>query len=152
MSVTSLDAMWAKLEGNADLQKAHEMLDNTRFDTVCQTMTRIESAIVDHAKTSADTLDKMNVRTHDTLDKMNVRTHARMDQIVMSISKLTDNVGALKDDVNELKTSMVSGDSAVKEDLHKRISSNKDWIIGCAIAVALPLMGWMALQLYEGLK
>ena len=141
MTELSLGAIAAKLEGNADLQKAHEVLDNTRFDTVCQTMTRIECAIVDHAKTSADTLDKMNVRTH-----------ARIDQIVTSITKLTDYVGTVKDDVHELKTSMVSGDSAVKEDLHKRISSNKDWMIGCAIAVTLPFMGWMALQIYEGLK
>ena len=141
MSVTSLDAISAKLEGNADLQKAHEVLDNARFDTVCQTMTRIESAIVEHAKTSADTLDKMNVRTH-----------ARIDQIVASISKLTDYVGSVKDDVHELKTSMISGDFAVKEDLNRRISSTKDWIIGCVIAAALPLMGWMALQIYEGLK
>ena len=141
MNETTLAAISAKLDGQTELQKAHEKLDDTRFDTVCQTMTRIECAIVDHAKSSADTLDKMNVRTH-----------ARIDLIVASISKLTDYVGAVKDDVHDLKTSMISGDSAVKEDLNKRISSTKDWIIGFAIAAALPLMGWMALQIYEGLK
>lgn len=141
MTEVSLGAIAAKLEGNADLQKAHEVLDNTRFDTVCQTMTRIECAIVDHAKASADTMDKMNQRTH-----------VRIDGLVTSITKLTDYVGAVKDDVQELKTSMISGDSAVKEDLHKRMSSNKDWMIGFAIAVTLPLMGWMALQIYEGLR
>ena len=141
MTEISLGAIAATLEGNADLQKAHEVLDNTRFDTVCQTMTRIECAIVDHAKTSADTLDKMNQRTH-----------TRIDGLVTSISKLIDHVGGVKDDVHELKTSMISGDFAVKEDLNKRISSTKDWIIGCVIAAGLPLMGWMALEIYEGLK
>ena len=141
MTEATLYSISVKLDGNAALQTAHEKLDDTRFETVCQTMTRVEAAIVDHAKASADTLDKMNVRTH-----------ARMDQVVASISKLTDYVGTVKDDVHELKTSMIRGDSAVKEDLNNRISSTRDWIMGGAIAMGLPLMAWMALQIYEGLK
>ena len=72
-----------------EVQKAldsHETLDDTRFDTVCKTMDRVEAAIIDHAKSSAALSERTSVRTHE-----------RMDGIVASIAKVADSVDAVSD-------------------------------------------------------
>ena len=131
MSNTTVEEMLVKLDG-------HIKHDELSLSHVALSLIRIETAVADHAKISADTLDKMNVRTH-----------ARIDSLVTSITKLADSHAALKDDLHEAVISLTKNNEDVKSDLHKRISGAKDWWLTGALAIAIPVIGWLVMMLYE---
>ena len=130
MSEATLGEISANLDG-------HIKVDEVQFLAVTKGIDRIETAIVDHAKASADTLDKMNTRTH-----------ARIDGIVASIVKLADGQAEIKDSLYTAVVAMTKGDADVRADANKRISSTKEWIMGGFIVASLPVIAWLAVELW----
>ena len=137
MSEATLGEISANLDG-------HIKVDEVQFLAVTKGIDRIETAIVDHAKSSSTTMDKLA----DMIDKVNVRTHARMDGIVASIAKLADGQAEIKDNMHTAIVAMTKADADVDSRLNKRISSTKDWIMGGFVIGSLPVIGWMAVELW----
>ena len=137
MSEATLGEISAKLDG-------HIKVDEVQFLAVTTGIVRIETAIVDHAKASSATLDKLA----DTVDKVNVRTHARMDGIVASIVKLADSQAEIKDSLHTAVVAMTKADADVDNRLNNRISATKDWIMGGFVVASLPVIGWLVVELW----
>lgn len=134
MSESTLDGIAAQLGG-------HINLDDVRFSAVSASLARVEAAIADHARTSADTLDKMNMRTH-----------TRMDGIVASIVKLSEASASIKDELHTSIADVAKVNADAKEALNDKISAIKNWAMGGVIAIGIPIVGWALLEVYAGLK
>ena len=137
MSEATISEVLAELRG-------HIKVDEVQFLAVTTGNARIETAIVDHAKSSSTTMDKLA----DMIDKVNVRTHARMDGIVASIAKLADGQAEIKDNMHTAIVAMTKADADVDSRLNKRISSTKEWIMGGFIVASLPVIAWLAVELW----
>lgn len=95
-----------------EAQKAHAILDDVRFASTNESNLRIELAIADHARNSAELSERTNVRTHE-----------RIDKLVESIDKFSS-------------------------DLHSRING----LLLSIILVTMPVIGWLVIQVYNGIK
>lgn len=137
MSEVTLGEVLAELRGHVSVDQAEFAAIKASHAATTSGMARIETAIVDHAKASAETLDRMNTRTH-----------ARMDGIVASIVKLADNQGEIKDALHAAIVAMTKGDADADNAMNKKISATKEWILGGAVMLSLPVIGWLAVELW----
>lgn len=109
---------------------AHEKLDDTRFDTVCRTMNRVETAIADHAKASAELSERTSHRMHE-----------RMDGLVASITKLDDKLESVQGALNTRINSVESGSNG-------RING----IVWGGLILFATAAGWLAIQIIGSLQ
>lgn len=112
-----------------EVQKAlesQEKLYDTRFDTICKSMDRVEQAIADHAKTSLELNERISTRAHE-----------RMDKIVSSITKVNDKL----DDVQNVLNNRIS---VVESESHTRINK----LIWGTLMAVMATSGWLVVKVF----